>query len=140
MQFQKTSPAHIICDIWERKRGSTHLTTPSPASCIKVDNGLLLSIGLCHLTSQIAVPSRKPDAITYLWFPSWSWNFCCRCYARLGFIFTFFGGNFTFLSKYFNKCFQPRNLLTFRGRPWPSWHCTRFPLFPEQSSIIHDKG
>ena len=70
-----------------KKKRKTHLTTPSPASCIKVDNGLLLSIGLCHLTSQIAVPKRKPQ--NHLWFPSWSWNFCCRSYARLGFIFTF---------------------------------------------------
>ena len=48
----------------EKKKRKTHFTTPSPAGCIKVHNSLLLSIRLCHLTSQIAIPSRKPDATT----------------------------------------------------------------------------
>merc|ERR1719500_1582190 len=44
--------------------------------------------------------------LCHLWFPSWSWNFGGSSSARLGFI------------------------LTFWGRPRPSWHCTRLPLLP----------
>ena len=33
-------------------KNNSHLTTPSPTSCIKVDNSLLFSIGLTHLTDH----------------------------------------------------------------------------------------
>ena len=69
---------------------ASYLTTPSPASCVKVDHSLLFSICFCHLTSKIVIHNRKPSSYsTHLRFPSWSWDFCCRSNAWLGFILTF---------------------------------------------------
>ena len=73
----------------KKKRGMipSHLTTPSPISCIKVDYSLLFSIGLCHLRSDIICYKRKLMS-PHLRFPSWGWNFCCSSNAWLGFILT----------------------------------------------------
>ena len=69
---------------------ASYITTPSPASCVKVDHSLLFSICFCHLTSKIVIHIRKPSSYsTHLRFPSWSWDFCCRSNAWLGFILTF---------------------------------------------------
>ena len=59
--FKRWAPHISYVTYMGKKKRKTHLTTPSPASCIKVDNSLLFSISLCHLTSQLAVPKRKPN-------------------------------------------------------------------------------